>query len=274
MPYKDKNKEKAYKKRYYQKNRDKLLERHKKYNKDHIDELKIYSEKWREDNKKRKKIIDAERYQKNKEEIKKKTRIFGKSNFCLDCGKLIWKESTRCGSCASKGENNTHYGKTEELSSRWKGNKVGYNGVHTWVRKHKPKPKFCEICKLKPPVDLANISGKYKRDVNDFEWLCKKCHFIKDGLIKNLRHLEKRGHRKNLIQCTRCKKFKPKEDFYEDISKWDKLSSWCKKCKKEHQNKYHKKNKEILNKKCKICNRLLDFRNKFGLCKKHKKLKI
>lgn len=29
-------------------------------------------------------------------------------------------------------------------------------------------------------MELSNISGEYKRDVNDFEWLCVSCHRKKD----------------------------------------------------------------------------------------------
>ncbi len=58
----------------------------------------------------------------------------------------------------------------------WKGDKVKYHALHEWIRTHKPKPSFCESCKIKEPSELANISQKYKRDVNDFEWLCKSCH--------------------------------------------------------------------------------------------------
>jgi hypothetical protein len=68
--------------------------------------------------------------------------------------------------------------KRNEKHPNWKGDKVGYTGLHEWVRKRKIKPKFCEGCGLnKPLLDLANISKKYKRDVNDFKWLCKKCHY-------------------------------------------------------------------------------------------------
>ena len=58
----------------------------------------------------------------------------------------------------------------------WKGNKVGLSALHEWIRNHKPKPKLCEICKKRKPFDCSNISGKYKRDVNDFMWLCRSCH--------------------------------------------------------------------------------------------------
>ena len=61
-------------------------------------------------------------------------------------------------------------------NGQWKGNKVGYTALHDWVKNHKTKPKFCEKCGTKSPYDLANISGKYKRDINDFKWVCRRCH--------------------------------------------------------------------------------------------------
>ena len=69
----------------------------------------------------------------------------------------------------------------------WKGNKVSINKLHAWIRRHKPKPNHCEKCKKAPPYDLANISGQYKRDINDFEWLCRSCHMKSDGRIYNLK---------------------------------------------------------------------------------------
>lgn len=70
-------------------------------------------------------------------------------------------------------------------SPQWKGNNVSYPALHAWIRKNKIKPKLCECCKIKPPFDIANISGKYKRDINDFRWLCRKCHVISHKIIKN-----------------------------------------------------------------------------------------
>ena len=68
----------------------------------------------------------------------------------------------------------------------WKGDDVGIKALHGWVRARKPKPGLCECCKKVPPYDLANISQEYKRDINDFEWICRKCHMGKDGRVKNL----------------------------------------------------------------------------------------
>lgn len=75
----------------------------------------------------------------------------------------------------------------KEGNPNWKGKDVGYWGVHMWARRHKPKPKFCEKCKKKPSYELANISGEYKRDINDFEWLCRKCHMESDGRLDKLK---------------------------------------------------------------------------------------
>ena len=69
----------------------------------------------------------------------------------------------------------------------WKGNDVGMSGLHLYVRIRIPKPDFCEECKIVPPLDLANKSGKYKRDLNDWEWLCRRCHMIKDGRLENFK---------------------------------------------------------------------------------------
>jgi len=69
----------------------------------------------------------------------------------------------------------------------WKGDNVGYYALHIWINKHKPKPGLCEECKQKPPYDCANISGQYKRDVNDFKWLCRSCHMKSDNRLEILR---------------------------------------------------------------------------------------
>jgi hypothetical protein len=70
----------------------------------------------------------------------------------------------------------------------WKGNRVSYSGLHQWVNAHLPKPEFCQSCQIKPPYDLANISQKYERDLTDWEYLCRKCHMLKDGRMSSLRN--------------------------------------------------------------------------------------
>jgi hypothetical protein len=66
----------------------------------------------------------------------------------------------------------------------WKGENVKYGSLHDYIKYYLPKPERCQNCNEIKKLDLANISGKYKRDLMDWEWLCRKCHMIKDGRIE------------------------------------------------------------------------------------------
>jgi len=68
-----------------------------------------------------------------------------------------------------------------DTSPAWKGDEVGYQGLHAWGRKNIPKPDLCQTCELCPPTDLANKSGKYLRDVADWLWVCHSCNML-DGI--------------------------------------------------------------------------------------------
>ena len=75
--------------------------------------------------------------------------------------------------------------KFDSDNCQWKDNKVGYNSLHSYVKRRKKKPKLCECCNKKPPFDLAN-KGIYNRELKNWEWLCRKCHMIKDGRLNKL----------------------------------------------------------------------------------------
>lgn len=72
-------------------------------------------------------------------------------------------------------------------NGQWKGDDVKYGSLHDYIKYHIPKPKICSNCKREGYIEICNISGKYKRDFNDWEWLCRKCHMVKDGRILNLK---------------------------------------------------------------------------------------
>lgn len=72
-----------------------------------------------------------------------------------------------------------------EKNGQWKGNKVGYSGLHDWVRRRLIPPKKCR-CGYEGKLDLANKSGKYLRNLSEWEWLCRRCHMESDGRLKNL----------------------------------------------------------------------------------------
>lgn len=92
--------------------------------------------------------------------------------------------------------------KQGDKNNMWKGDSVGYAALHTWVAIHFPKPNHCSLCGAEKRLDLANISNEYKRDLSDWEWLCRLCHMTKDGRMKAIierNNLRKIGNRNCLI---------------------------------------------------------------------------
>lgn len=77
----------------------------------------------------------------------------------------------------------------------------GYDNLHKWVRKNKPASKTCEYCGEERYLELANLSGEYHKDINDFKWLCVPCHRILDDHISAVR----RAAAKRRAGRTHCK---------------------------------------------------------------------
>lgn len=107
----------------------------------------------------KKKISESHKGKVLSEEHKRKIGLTSKGRICL-------KETKKKISEANIGN----------LNGMWGGDKITYEALHQWIRRNKPKTNFCEECKIKKPFDVANISGEYKRDINDFKWLCRSCH--------------------------------------------------------------------------------------------------
>jgi transposase-like protein len=65
-----------------------------------------------------------------------------------------------------------------ENHERWKGNEVGYDGIHIWVTKHKGKPSHCEYCGKtdRKKYEWANVDNQYRRVLEDYIRLCTSCH--------------------------------------------------------------------------------------------------
>lgn len=77
-------------------------------------------------------------------------------------------------------------GKTEEKSNSWKGDKAGCGAMHEWVKREKGKASEhkCVDCGKKSK-DWSNIDHKYKRNLDDYQSRCRKCHRRYDKIIKN-----------------------------------------------------------------------------------------
>ena len=68
--------------------------------------------------------------------------------------------------------------KKDSDSPHWKGDNVKKSALHSWVQKHKGSPSECEHCGTTSAkqYDWANVSGEYRRDLDDFIRLCRSCH--------------------------------------------------------------------------------------------------
>jgi hypothetical protein len=76
-----------------------------------------------------------------------------------------------------------------ENNHNWKGEKVGYCALHTWVKRKLGIAKKCEFCgekktSLPNSVGWANKGHTYKRNLTDWISLCIKCHSSYDKLYR------------------------------------------------------------------------------------------
>lgn len=71
-----------------------------------------------------------------------------------------------------------------EKNCKWKGELVGYQNLHVWLKRHLSKKSECILCGKEGKTHWANVSHKYLRSFSDFVELCPKCHSMYDhGLI-------------------------------------------------------------------------------------------
>jgi len=65
----------------------------------------------------------------------------------------------------------------------YKGDKVGNRVLHNWVARKLGKPSLCWHCGTTTAkrFEWSNISRTYKRDLNDYQRLCTRCHMDYDG---------------------------------------------------------------------------------------------
>lgn len=74
----------------------------------------------------------------------------------------------------------------------------GYKFLHSRLRVECPHNNICNHCKKETSnLDLANISQLYLDSLDDWEYLCRRCHMQKDGRMNNLN--------KGVMEKTYCK---------------------------------------------------------------------
>lgn len=55
-------------------------------------------------------------------------------------------------------------------------NDVSYAGIHMWVQKYRPRAGTCQECGAERTTHHANLSGEYRRDLDDYREMCVPCH--------------------------------------------------------------------------------------------------
>jgi len=92
-------------------------------------------------------------------------------------GRKLFEETKQRISESHRGEN----------AYQWKGDKVGYRGLHRWINRELGRPQKCEFCgkdRLKGhQIHWANKSRKYLRLLTDWVSLCVPCHKEYDKVI-------------------------------------------------------------------------------------------
>lgn len=71
---------------------------------------------------------------------------------------------------------------TDEKHHAWKGDKVGYDALHAWVKRKlgRAKDYSCEQCGTRRNLQWSNKDHEYRRNLVDWWVLCAMCHRIYD----------------------------------------------------------------------------------------------
>ena len=98
-------------------------------------------------------------------------------------GEKPWNKGKKCPEISK--------GQLLDKNPCWKGDKVGYSGIHKWLVRNFGKAHTCVICggERSKHFEWVNYSGKYKRDKMDWVQLCVSCH-IKLDRYKSLEENE------------------------------------------------------------------------------------
>lgn len=104
----------------------------------------------------------------------------------------------------------------------WKGDDVGYQGIHIWLRKNYGYPKMCELCqtpgeRVKRQWSLSWALKKgcqYKRRRENFLPLCDKCHRKYDVTDRWNKNISKA----RMGKPTRPKGYSPSQETRNKIS--------------------------------------------------------
>ncbi len=85
-----------------------------------------------------------------------------------------------------------------ENNPLWKGENVGYYAVHDWLKRKLGKARKCEFCGTHiGTFQWANKSHTYKRELDDWLQLCRKCHHKYDNVSIKIWETRRRNEMNN-----------------------------------------------------------------------------
>lgn len=127
-----------------------------------------------------------------KECAKKDAKVGTIPRICTECDKhfmAVATEVKRRGGGAYTCSRQCFYKRLPKLlEAKNDGMKMTYGSVHLWIKNKLGKPMKCSSCGTedkKTLYDWSNISGHYKRDLSDWQRLCRKCHIDFDVKYHN-----------------------------------------------------------------------------------------
>ena len=87
-------------------------------------------------------------------------------------------------------------------------NSPEYQRVHRWIVKQLGKANSCSVdtTHTSSRYDWSNISREYKRDIRDWQQLCKRCHILFDGITQAGRESISEKNRVNSLGNTNATK--------------------------------------------------------------------
>lgn len=106
-------------------------------------------------------------------------RYYHENKRCY-CGRVVMDTSPMCNICTNKLRRGDYH-------PYWKGENVTYSPLHRWVRKNKKKITYCQVCgKRGMKLEVANLSGLYKRILDDYVWSCHSCNLRMRKFVVNI----------------------------------------------------------------------------------------
>lgn len=105
---------------------------------------------------------------------------------------ILIKNQYKKGHSPVAGFKKGHVGFKKENSPRWKGDEVGYWGIHSWIKRNYGKASKCEICGVlgAKRYEWASKNHVYTRDISEWTQVCTSCHRKIDGRTKVIVQLD------------------------------------------------------------------------------------